>query len=246
MLESATTQKSPLLIGLRAARANLLPGLIVQALMLVMVLLYYLVPAAKPTFNTLATWKQSYGFAFSMLSAVLAGALAPELLKIICFQRGRPTKQNARTLLISTIMWAGQGALVDAFYRLQSFLFGNELNVRTIATKVAVDQFIYNPLLPGLLNAGTYYLLAKGFTAHNFRYVLSWHFYKHHIIPVLIATWGVWIPVVCAIYALPPLFQFPLFSLALTFWATMLAWIGEQSKAARHTPAQSNQPPVLL
>lgn len=223
--------KSPLLIGLAAARANLLPGLIVQALMIVAVVLYYFAPAARPVFNTLAGWKQSYGYAFSMVSAVIAGAIAPELLKILCFQRGIPTRANGRTLLISAIMWAGQGALVDAFYRLQSLMFGDDLSVRTIATKVAVDQFIYNPLLPGLLNAGTYYLLAKGFTGTNVRYVLSWHFYKHQIIPVLIATWGVWIPVVCGIYALPPLLQFPLFSLALTFWATMLAWIGAQAKA---------------
>jgi hypothetical protein len=227
----------------RAARANLLPGLVVQGLMLLMVVLYYGAPAARPAFNTLAAWKASAGFAFSMASAVIAGAVAPELLKILCFQRGIPTRENARTLLFASVLWAGEGALVDAFYRLQSFLFGDDPSLRTIATKVFVDQFIYNPLLPGLLNAGTYYLIAHDLTPANVRYVLSWTFYKHHIIPVLIATWGVWIPVVCAVYAVPPLLQFPLFSLALTFWATMLAWIGAQS-SRRPSPAAAEPAPT--
>jgi hypothetical protein len=35
----------------------------------------------------------------------------------------------------------------------------------------------------------------------------------------------VWFPVCTAIYALPPLLKIPLFSLALTFWVLIFAYI---------------------
>ena len=44
-------------------------------------------------------------------------------------------------------------------------------------------------------------------------------------LPTLIATWFVWLPVVAVLYSLPPLLQIPVYSLALCFWALMLAYI---------------------
>src|SRR5580698_510105 len=62
-------RSSPFLAGFRAARANLIPGLVIQALMLALVLLYYCVPAARPGFEWLAAAKASGGFGFSFGSA---------------------------------------------------------------------------------------------------------------------------------------------------------------------------------
>ena len=76
------------------------------------------------------------------------------------------------------------------------------------------------------MNTITYDLLHRGFTWGNLRTCFTWSYYREQVFPILIATCGVWVPVVCAVYALPPLLQFPLFTLALSFWATMLAWIG--------------------
>jgi hypothetical protein len=229
---------TPLLIGLHAARANLVPGLIVQALMLAVVLGYYFVPAAQGPLNALARIKQSLGIPFAIGAAIFAGALAPEILKVFCFQGGRPNAANLRTFAVAAILWGTQGVIVDYMYRLQAVLFGDEVSFRAIAPKVALDQFVFNPCLAAIMNTITYDLLHRGFTWANFRSCLSWRYYKAQVIPILIATWGVWIPVVCGVYSLPQPLQFPLFTLALTFWATMLAWIGGvQSRTHQPAPA---------
>jgi TRAP-type C4-dicarboxylate transport system permease small subunit len=53
-------------------------------------------------------------------------------------------------------------------------------------------------------------------------------------VPTLLATWSVWIPLMAIIYSLPLPLQFPLFSLALTFWVLLLTYM-TNSFAARHT-----------
>jgi hypothetical protein len=53
-------------------------------------------------------------------------------------------------------------------------------------------------------------------------------------VPTLLATWAVWIPVVAIIYSLPLALQFPLFSLALTFWVLLLTYM-TNSFAMKHT-----------
>lgn len=75
--------------GLRAARANLVPGLIVQALMLGMLLAYYFYPPMREWLNALAEIKQRWSYGYSALNAIIAGAVIPELLRIFVFQKGR-------------------------------------------------------------------------------------------------------------------------------------------------------------
>lgn len=60
------------------------------------------------------------------------------------------------------------------------------------------------------------------------------NFYRDAVVPTLFATWGVWIPIVAALYSLPTLLQIPLFSLALTLWVMLFTWMSEQ-RIARST-----------
>ena len=46
--------------------------------------------------------------------------------------------------------------------------------------------------------------------------------YRDKILPTLLATWAVWIPLMAIIYSLPLALQFPLFGLALSFWVLLL------------------------
>ena len=75
---SPAKRNSPLFIGLHAARANLLPGFIVQTLMLAVVLSYYFAPAAAAPLQAIATIKATLGIPFAIGAAICAGAIAPE------------------------------------------------------------------------------------------------------------------------------------------------------------------------
>ena len=53
----------------------------------------------------------------------------------------------------------------------------------------------------------------------------TWNHYRDKIVPTLLATWVVWAPLMAIIYSLPYPLQFPLFSLALTFWVLLLTYM---------------------
>jgi len=225
LMAATSVSISPMRAGLAAARATLLPGLVVQATMLAVVVAYYGSSAARPFFMEIAQWKRNGGALFSILSAMVAGGVLPELLRVAFFQKGRFTAQNWNNLAFAVPYWGMQGLWVDLLYRGQAEWFGNDARVATIFKKVCVDQFIYNPILAAPVGVTLYEWKNRGYVWS--REFFTWNWYRRRIIPALIATWSVWIPLVTIIYSLPHILQIPIFSLALTFWVTMFTWMTE-------------------
>jgi len=215
-------------VGLQAARANFLPGLIVQLVMLSVVLAYYFNEPARVWLAQLAAFKARWGYGFSFLSGAIAGGVLPELLAVAIFQRGRVRRENAGNLLFGILFWGLQGMVVDSLYRFQAVLFGAHVDFPTVAKKVMVDQFIYNPLFATPFGLAGYEWKNQGYRFAGLGRVLTGRFYKERTIPALVAGWGVWIPLVSMIYSLPSLLQIPIFTLALTFWVILFTWISRQ------------------
>ncbi len=231
-----TRSEAPWNAGLRAARANLIPGLLVQAVMIATVLVYFYVPSARESFDVLGSWKERWGYLYSALSAILAGAVIPEILRIVVFQKGRPLRRNLNHFLFAVCYWGISGMQVDLLYRLQAVWFGTAGDFDTVVKKVLVDQFLFCPLLAAPQAAFLYDWKQLGFARKHLRGFFSMDFYRNAVIPTLFATWGVWIPIVSALYSLPPLLQIPLFSLALSLWVMLFTWMSEQ-RIARTTTA---------
>jgi hypothetical protein len=233
---------NPFSIGFRAARANLVPGLIIQALMVALVLAYYFFTPSHAAFQALAAAKSHGGYAFSFASAVIAGAFLPVLFKIIVLHRCRVTRADFADLLFLAVFWGIDGTVLDGFYRLQALVFGGHADFATVAKKVLVDQFIYNPVFAAPYTTMAYELKNQAFRFRRSAHIVTPGFYRTHTIPTLCATWTIWIPVTSAIYALPSLLQIPLFALALTFWVLMLAYITTRPHSAEPVPAPLPEP----
>ena len=213
------------MIGWQAAKANALPGFALQAVMLSILLAYYFSPASAAFLNRIAQYKTEYGLVFVIVASVCAGALLPELLVILCFQRGRMRVQNVRDFLFNAPFWAFDGVLVDLMYRLLAVWFGTNVTVPVVAAKICVDQFGYNPFFAAPYGIWGYAWKNSGYSSRALRSVLTWKYYRQHAIPVLIATWAVWIPLMAMIYSLPLALQFPLFALALSFWVLLMTYM---------------------
>ena len=198
--------------------------------MLLVVMAYYLAPWAKPWFDQLALLKARGGFLFSVLTAACAGAVLPEILGVIFFQRGRATARNRENLFFGLPFWAFNGLCVDLLYRGQAVWFGTAPTVATLAKKVAVDQLIYSALFAAPLAAWCYEWKNRRYRTDGLGDMFTSRFYLAKILPTTMANWGVWFPGTALIYSLPSLLQVPLFNLALTFWALILAYI--------HSPAE--------
>jgi hypothetical protein len=224
-IASRSNDRTSLALGWEAAKANALPGFILQAAMLVVLIAYYLSPACAQFLNRLAQSKQEYGLVFVVASAVVAGALVPEIFVIVFFQRGRFRKENLRNLQFTIPTWAIDGILVDWMYRLNAVWFGDITTVGVVTAKILVDQLGYNPFIAAPLEVLVYEWKNDGFSWASVRRALTWNHYRDKIVPTLLATWAVWGPLMAIIYSLPFALQFPLFSIALTFWVLLLTYM---------------------
>jgi len=117
-----------------ALRRNLLPGLVLQAVAICLVLLYYFCAPARPGFVALAEWKRCGGYWFSAVSTALCGGLLPFL---VLLGSGRiASGQRLQQAVFYLVFWAWKGVEVDMLYRLQARFFGVEAEFGVIARKV--------------------------------------------------------------------------------------------------------------
>jgi len=215
----------PLRAGWVAARRSLVPGICIQIVMLGIVLLYFGSERARPFFEQIGTWKTESGYLFSFVSVAVAGGIFPEILRVLFFQKGRVERRNWSNLLFTIPFWGIQGLAVDLLYRSQAVWFGNNAHFWTIAKKVAVDQFLYNPLFAAPFGVTIYEWKNRGYQWSS--EFLHWTWYRNRILPALVTTWAVWIPIVSIVYCLPSILQIPIFTLALTFWVTLFTLMSE-------------------
>src|SRR5258708_6111018 len=144
MSSSNITFDSPWKIGLRGARANLLPGLALQVFALVLVLAYFWHTPTRGFLERLAHFRGETGFVYSIVATALFGGVIPSL-----YMRLDPATRDTTPwhhVLFYTLFWAFKGFEVDAFYRFQAWLFGSNADAATVAKKVVFDMFIYCPL----------------------------------------------------------------------------------------------------
>jgi len=218
-------QPTPWLIGWEAAKANAAPAFLLQAAMLAILLAYYFHPPSAAILNSLADFKERHGLSFVLIAAVIVGALLPEIFVIIFFQRGRVGWQNARNFIFNAPFWAFDGFLVNLMQRGLAGWLGDRTTFPIVAAKICIDQFGYNPFFAAPYGVWGYAWKNAEYSFARVRPLLTWQYYRQHALPVVVATWAVWIPLMAIVYSLPLVLQFPLFALALAFWVLMMTYM---------------------
>jgi hypothetical protein len=219
------TRRTPWLIGWEAAKANAAPAFLLQSVMLAILLAYYFHPPSAALLNALASLKERTGLAFVLLASVVVGAILPEIFVIIFFQRGRFAWQNANNFIFNAPFWAFDGFLVNLMQRGLAEWLGDRTSFSIVAAKICVDQFGYNPFFAAPYGVWGYAWKNNGYSFAKLRPLLTSQHYREHALPVILATWAVWIPIMAIIYSLPLALQFPLFALALAFWVLMMTYM---------------------
>src|SRR3954462_14764470 len=201
MVVARKLNRTPLALGWEAAKANAVPGFVLQAAMLLVLIGYYLSARFADFLNRLAQYKSDHGLAFVVVAAVVAGAIVPELFVIVFFQRGRFRRENLRNLAFTVPTWGVDGILVDLMYRLNASWFGDVTTLWVVAAKILVDQFGYNPFFAAPAEVLVYEWKNDGFSWRSIRSTFTWEHYRDKIVPTLLATWAVWGPLMAIIYA---------------------------------------------
>jgi hypothetical protein len=208
--------------GLRAARENLLPGLVLQALMGCFLAAYFLHDGTQAFLERVGESREEMGYLFSLTTYLVSGAVLPEILRIVFFQRCRLTAANLRSIATAAPCWGFMGMAVDFFYRCQNVWFGTGNEWSVVLLKIAVDQFLYSPFFANPVITGYFTLRAGGFRREAFGFVFSRAFLAEKWLPVQIAGWGVWFPGVALVYSMPPQLQIPVAVLIHAFWVLIL------------------------
>jgi hypothetical protein len=219
-------------VGLRAARANLIPALIIQLTIISIVLTYYSLEPMRDWLTQLAELKRQGGYLFSFASGMLAGGLLPELLTVAVFQRWRIRRENLGDLIFGALFWGVMAMIVDTIYRTQAWMFGPQVDFATVLKKTLVDQIIITPFITIPFTVVVLEWKHQGYRFAGLSRVFSLRFYKQKLLPTIVSGLGFWLPVVTLIYCLPPLLQLPLFALALTLWVMIITWISHSQKEA--------------
>lgn len=210
-----------------ALKKNLLPGLVLQAFAVSILLIYFFVPASKPLFTLLGELKQTYGFGYSFIATALFGGLIPFLY--LWMSKGiAPNRNTLGLLAFYVIFWGLKGMEVDLFYRLQADWFGTGNDVKTIATKMAVDQFLYSALWAAPSITIVYLWMESNWSIAESIRAMNKEFFCVKIPTVILSNWLVWIPAVSVVYAMPGELQIPLFNLVLCFWVLLLAVLNKK------------------
>ena len=213
------------MIGWDATRANAKPALIIQTIMLALAIAFYTNANVAEALRRLAEFKREHGLVFIIVASVLAGAVIPEIFLILFFQRSRPQTGNLRNLAFTIPVWGFDGSLVDLLYRSEAHWLGDVATAPVVLGKILIDQFGYNVFFAAPFGVLTYEWKNSGISIGPLRDLFTWKHYRDKIIPTLVATWAVWIPLMAIIYSLPLALQFPMFGLALSFWVLLLTYM---------------------
>jgi len=210
-------------IGLQIKKSfseNIRPGLVLQALALTIVLLYFLYQPFHNLLDQIGQWKAEGNLLISGIITMFFGGLFPFLL---LFLTGKINKEKALSLgIFYMLFWLWKGMEVDLLYRFQAFLFGDSNQWQVVLKKVITDQFIYGPLWAAPTMMIFYLWKDSDFNFTRMKEKLQEEDAIRRIIPVLASNMVVWIPAVTIVYMLPLSLQFPLFNLVLVFWTLIL------------------------
>lgn len=209
-------------------KANLVPGVVLWILGLAVVASYYFWPETSVLFEQVIEWKQRYGYCYSAVATAIFGGLIPFLYLLGSGQV--PAGKALSWGLFFVLYWTIRGIEVDALYRFQAWLFGDDAHWKTVMTKVIFDQFVYCPIWSAPLTAICYGWRDAGFSWRALRSRINRRLFLFQVPSVLLSIWIVWIPATAIIYSLPLALQVPLFNLVLCFFVLLVSVLSSEAE----------------
>ncbi|SDU01553.1 hypothetical protein SAMN05444156_1457 [Verrucomicrobium sp. GAS474] len=212
-------------VGLRAGRENLVPGLVIQAITLLIVVGYYRGWPTTALLTTLADLKVRYGHLFSFVATGLFAGVLGEACRVLFLQRGRFAKANLEEMVFRFFLLGFCGIGSDFLYLGLGALLGNAPSPLIVAEKVAIDQFVYSAFLACPFLTLGYHWKHSGYRLAALGDLFRPAFIGEQVVPLTLSNFCFWIPTTVLIYSLPVLLQLPLFLLAVTIWGLLLVSI---------------------
>jgi hypothetical protein len=117
------------------------------------------------------------------------------------------------------------GVATDAFYAVQSAVWGGLPSSGQIVAKVIADQFLWTVVFANPYQTLLYVFKDCGFRPQAFQQRITPFkmFYVREMLAVLITNWAFWIPTAAILYSLPLDLQLVISRLAIIIWVLLLS-----------------------
>ncbi|MEK9772145.1 MAG: hypothetical protein VW576_01140 [Opitutae bacterium] len=211
-------------------KANLITGVCIWVVGGVLIFFYYKVEYFASWLDQFGKLKKDTGFLYSALSTSLFGGLIPYLA--LLFRKSIPKTKRWAWLVFFVLFWGVKGMEVDAFYRIQGYLFGQDNSWEVIFSKVCTDQFIYCVFWSAPITAIFYGWKNADFLWSEVKEIRDLRCLVRESAFLLFSTWIIWIPAVAIIYAMPTDLQIPCFNLTLCFFVLVISYLEPHEEVA--------------
>ena len=221
---------TPWQIGVRAARANLVPGLVLQAAAVAFVVAYYRSPAFHALLQHVVDAQNRFGILFTVGMRVVFNGVAPAAF--CAAVPGLRVRRPWAALLFGMAWWGFMGANTHLFYALQAGLWGDAPDFATVGLKTATDMLVYSPFYASPIVAVAHLWQDQNYSFRATRRQLGPGWYRRIVLPNQVPGWTFWAPCLLGLYSLPTALQMPLSALLGCFWALMCLQIALRTPAA--------------
>lgn len=201
--------------------------LAIQIAAILLVAGFFTVPSVREACAWIMHVKESGGILFSIFSGMMAAGVVPELIKWKLRPRNLP-RPGWDEILHQIGLWGCLGAMVDVLYRVQDRLFGGSGGWEQVLMKTGVDLLIFTPFIALPFIALWFLWRECGYHPGKALRRLSWNLYLERVLPLLLVNQVYWIPILCCLYSLPLLLQFPFYLLASCAWSLLLIFMARR------------------
>ncbi len=211
-------------------KANLMAGVCIWITGAIICFSYYKVGYFTDWLDQLGRLKKEHGFLYSALATSFFGGVIP--FACLLLQRNIPEGKKVSWLIFFIFFWAIKGIEVDAFYRLQVFIFGESKSIGVIFYKVLNDLFVYCVFWSAPVTAIFYGWKQADFAWSDVQEIRNPRKLVSESIFLLISTWIIWIPALAVVYAMPSNLQIPCFNLNLCFFVLVISYLNSKREMA--------------
>ena len=221
-------------MGWVAARANLVPGIILVVAAVLLLVTYYNYKPLSDALQSVEDLKKKWGPLYTFVSAGTFCGIVPWLFRM-AIPSLRPTRYIAE-LLFGIFYWVTICQTTDQFYQFQAWIWDSILGVKdahdwyVVAIKTACDMLIFTPIIAAPCNSISHLWKYNNFSFAATREALRGNWYRNIVLPNLVPNWMVWTPGIATVYALPSLLNVPAANLVGCFWALLCITIAAKTK----------------
>ena len=226
MPEHRKSEMNPFRIGWNSARANAVPMVVLWTVAAMLVVGYYLVPGVAGFLQPVAEWQVAWGVWAAIANQLFFSVAIPTAF-VLTVKRIRTERPFAK--MACQAVWASFCAVVYVwFYGFQCRMFGAGHDMATVLAKSAFDQFVWTPVVMAPLSSLFFLWLGSGFSCSGTVAACGGRFVRRVVLPNLVSSWCIWIPVMFAIYAFPRDLQVQVLGLVGSFWTLLQLQIGRR------------------